>query len=99
MDYIRKRDNLREQGVRDANEGKDATAFYDLGLPVWVNPNDPIAYHYHAKKADLLRSALALRWFAEFSEGVMGCVPKPSPSVVNALIDAIEEWLQVRRTE
>lgn len=101
-DYIRKRDDLRERGVRDAREGKDATAFHDLGLPRWY-PNDPTfctdlyteyELAYHPEKADLLRKAKALHWFAEFSEGVMGCVPEPSPLVVNALIDAIEQWLE-----
>jgi hypothetical protein len=101
-DYIRKRDDLRERGARDAREGKDATAFHDLGLPRWY-PNDPTFYTdlyteyelaYYAEKADLLRKAKALHWFAEFSEGVMGWVPEPSPLVVNALIDAIERWLK-----
>lgn len=105
-DYTRKRDDLRERGARDAREGKDAiafSAFHDLGLPRCWHPKNPTLYAdlcteyelaYHAEKANLLRKAKALRWFAEFSEGVMGWVPEPSPLVVNAFVDAIEQWLK-----
>lgn len=106
-DYSRKRDDLRERGVRDAREGKDVTAFRDafrvLGIPRW-RLNDPTTIYadlyteyelaYYAEKDALVRKAKVLHWFAEFSEGVMGWVPEPSPLVVNALIDAIDQWLK-----
>lgn len=67
----------------------------DLPLPLWhPNPTFRIDLYTEYEKADLLRNTKALHWFAEFCEGVTGCVPKPSPSVVNALIDAIEQWFK-----
>lgn len=90
-----------ERGAREARELRDVTNFR-LGLRRRY-PNHPAFYTdlhteyepaYHEEKAALLRKAKALHWFAEFSEGVMGWVPKPSPLVVNALIDAIEQWLK-----
>lgn len=104
-DYIRKRDELRERGACD--EEADTIAFHSLGLPRW-HPDNPIFYadiyaeykiahelsYRTEKKEALLRKAKVLHWFAEFSEGVMGGVPEPSPLVVNALVDAIEQWLR-----
>lgn len=79
--YLHKQDDPRERrGRKDATVTD--TAYRELVLHRWL-PNHPT-----------LRKAQAIQWFAEFSEGVMGRVPEPSHLVVNALIDAIEQWLR-----